>query len=206
MFENNHDGCGYMYLGSDGYVHIHKGFTDFIEFYNDVRKHNFTSNDVVIYHFRISTQARRREMTHPFVLSENLKHQELLNVKTNLGIVHNGIIRMTTDYKENDYSDTCLFISKYMTKIVHSPQDLLDSSVQEIIEKLIDSKMATLDNLGNVTLIGKGFLVDQKSKLIYSNDSYKERVWFYHKVDKKVSAWDEYFSKKIAQDSLFDCE
>ena len=72
MFQNNPHGAGYM-TARHGMVTISKGYMDFDEFLNAVRKEHFTAQDSVVYHFRISTQAGiNPEMTHPFPLSNRL--------------------------------------------------------------------------------------------------------------------------------------
>ena len=54
MYTNNPDGAGYMFA-KDGKVHIHKGFMTWEDFERAVKAENFTKDDPVVYHFRIST-------------------------------------------------------------------------------------------------------------------------------------------------------
>ena len=95
-------------------------------------------------------------MTHPFPLSNRLKHMKALDVKCGIGIVHNGVIKLTSDPTETEYSDTALFITKYLSKLIKKPNDLTDEDTLEIIEKLSNpSRMAFMDAAGNITTTGK---------------------------------------------------
>lgn len=85
MFRNNPDGAGYM-VARHGMVSISKGYMDFGEFLNAVRREHFTERDSVVYHFRISTQAGvNPEMTHPFPLSNRLERMEKLDTTCRIG-------------------------------------------------------------------------------------------------------------------------
>ena len=41
-----------------------------------------------------------------------------------IGVAHNGIIPLTTDRTQHEYSDTALFIAKYLSHIISCPEDL----------------------------------------------------------------------------------
>ena len=166
MFHRNPDGAGYMYA-RDGKVHIHKGYMDLEEFLWVLRQERFTAEDSVVYHFRISTQAGvNPAMTHPFPLSNQREVMKALDVQCGCGIAHNGIIRLTSDPDEKEYSDTALFIANYMSRMVKSPDDLHDSHILEVIGSLIRSKMAILDGSGFVATVGEFF---NDRGLLYSN-------------------------------------
>lgn len=168
MWLRNPDGAGYMF-SREGSVEIHKGFMNFEDFYNAVRSENFTANDAVVYHFRISTQAGvNPAMTHPFPLSNKLQHMTALDLLCEVGICHNGIISLTSDPKEKRYSDTALFITKYASQIIKRPTDLEDSKRMNYIAGLIGaSKLAFLNQDGKVYTIG-AFHTDSNG-LRYSN-------------------------------------
>lgn len=174
MFVNNPDGAGYMYA-RNGKVHIHKGFMDVDDFVNAVKAENFTKNDAVVYHCRISTQAGVNPfMTHPFPLTESRKYCEALDVTCPTGIAHNGIIRMTSSAKETRFSDTVIFITDYMTKLIRYDTDLSDPAIMEMIEHLTNSKWAIMDGVtGDIVTVGY-FLND--SGLLFSNSTYKPYV------------------------------
>jgi len=176
MWHKNPHGAGYMFARSN-YVYIRKGFMNFNEFYAAVQSEQFTEDDVVVYHFRIATQAGiTPEMTHPFALTDDLNKTKVLKTRVNVGICHNGIIHLTSDHNSK-YSDTALYITKYLSKMINKPGDLKSKVLQDEIYSMIWGKMAILDYAGNLTLIGP-FVMD-KSGLLYSNEhffSYKYRA------------------------------
>lgn len=168
MWNRNPDGAGYMY-SHGGQLFIRKGYTNVDKFIEDIRK-EVMLEDAAVLHFRISTQANNVTMTHPFPLTTEMKDLKELKFDGTykIGVAHNGIIRLTTDHRENEFSDTALFVSKYMTRIVRRASDLDDVYVKNIIEELIGTtnKLAILDQDGIITLIGS---FTEKDGLKYSN-------------------------------------
>ena len=169
MFSNNPHGAGYMYA-RDGKVTIHKGFMDCDDFLHAIKSEHFTAKDSVVYHFRISTQAGvNPQMTHPFPLSNRLEYMKALDVECGFGIAHNGVIHLTTDKNEKEYSDTALFITGYLSRMIHGSEDIKDRSYLDYIKALIHSKMAILDGNGYIATIGD-FI--NNHGLLFSNISY----------------------------------
>ena len=167
MFKANPDGAGYMYANPEGLVEIHKGFMELKDFLREIEGRKFTRADVVVYHFRISTQAGVNPyMTHPFPLTADLENTKLLDCTCPVGIVHNGIIPCTT-CNDKEYSDTALFITQYLSGMIENATDLLDNGIQHRIENLLQSKMAIMDGKENYITIGKFFT--DKTGLIFSN-------------------------------------
>ena len=176
MFQSNPHGAGYMYA-RDGRVHIHKGFMDIDSFLSAIKAEHFTAKDSVVYHFRISTQAGvNPEMTHPFPLSNRLPYMKALDVECQCGVAHNGIIRLTSDPTQHEYSDTALFITHYMARMVHGLDDLKDAQLLNRIERLAGSKLAIMDDSGYIATIGH--FINERG-LLFSNDSYQELRWRY---------------------------
>ena len=174
MFTNNPDGAGYMYARK-GVVHIHKGFMLWEDFIRAVKAENFGPEDPVVYHFRISTQAGvNPRMTHPFPLTPNLLQCEALDVDCKIGLAHNGIIRMTSSVKETRYSDTALFISSYMTKLIRHRSDVNSLEVLNMIDHLTNSKWAILTADGDIRIVGH-FV--GKDGLLFSNSTYEPSKW-----------------------------
>ena len=174
MFLNNPHGAGYMYA-RDGRVHIHKGFMDIDSFLSAIKAEHFTAKDSVVYHFRISTQAGvNPEMTHPFPLSNRLPYMKALDVECQCGVAHNGIIRLTSDPSQREYSDTALFITRYMAQMVHGLDDLKDAQLLNRIERLAGSKLAIMDGSGYIATVGN--FINERG-LLFSNDSYRELRW-----------------------------
>lgn len=170
MFQNNPHGAGYM-TARHGMVTISKGYMDFDEFLNAVRKEHFTAQDSVVYHFRISTQAGiNPEMTHPFPLSNRLGRMMKLDTTCRIGVAHNGIIQLTSDPDNHRYSDTALFITQYLTMLIKCREDLRDQRILDTIWRLAQSKFAILDGGGYIATVGQ-FL--NRDGLLFSNASFQ---------------------------------
>ena len=175
MFQNNPDGAGYM-VARDGKVTISKGFMDVDEYIEAIRAEHFTAKDPVVYHFRISTQAGvNPEMTHPFPLSNRIEHMKVLDVECSCGVAHNGIIRLTTDRNNREYSDTALFIANYLSLIIREPGDLKDERVLKLIHRLAGSKLAIMDADGYIATVGE--YINQKG-LLFSNTSFETDTYY----------------------------
>ena len=175
MFQNNPDGAGYM-VARDGKVTISKGFMDVDEYIEAIRAEHFTAKDPVVYHFRISTQAGvNPEMTHPFPLSNRIEHMKVLDVECSCGVAHNGIIRLTTDRNNREYSDTALFIANYLSLIIREPGDLKDERVPKLIHRLAGSKLAIMDADGYIATVGE--YINQKG-LLFSNASFETDSYY----------------------------
>ena len=175
MFENNPDGAGFMYA-RDKKVYIHKGFMDWNDFKRTVKQMKFTKEDAVVYHFRISTQAGvNPQMTHPFPLTNNRENCEKLDLSCPIGIAHNGIIHMTSDIKETRFSDTAIFITDYMTKLIRKREDITNDAVLTMIDHLTNSKWAIMDGFtGEIVTVGK--FINQRG-LLFSNDTFRQK-WY----------------------------
>ena len=175
MFQNNPDGAGYM-VARDGKVIISKGFMNVDEYIEAIRAEHFTAKDPVVYHFRISTQAGvNPEMTHPFPLSNRIEHMKVLDVECSCGVAHNGIIRLTTDRNNREYSDTALFIANYLSLIIREPGDLKDERVLKLIHRLAGSKLAIMDADGYIATVGE--YINQKG-LLFSNASFETDTYY----------------------------
>ncbi len=175
MFRRNPHGAGYMYA-RDGKVHIHKGFMDLDEFQRAIESEHFTAQDSVVYHFRISTQAGiNPEMTHPFPLSNQPAFMKELDVDCACGIAHNGIIRLTSDPTNREYSDTAVFITDYLSAILRRKNDIRCKKVHDLIYRLAASKFAIMDASGYIATIGD--FIERQGNL-YSNASFSRHEIF----------------------------
>lgn len=192
MFARNSDGAGYM-VARDDKVIIHKGFMDVEEFIGAINRERFTKDDAVVYHFRISTQGGvNPEMCHPFGLSHKLSDMKALDVLANIGIAHNGIIPLTTNSKDKEYSDTAHFIAEYLPYIIRNIKDIRNNRILEIIYELAGSKFALMDGSGYIATVGN--FTREKDGLLYSNQTYKPLSYSYDRSTKRYrfSLNDEY--------------
>ena len=190
MFETNPHGAGYMYA-RNGKVIIHKGFMNIEDYIRAVENEHFTKDDPVVYHFRISTQAGvNPQMTHPFPLTSAPENCEKLDVKCSVGIAHNGIIRMTSNFKETRFSDTAIFITEYMTKLIRNADDITDPAVMTMIEHLTNSKWAIMDgSTGTIVTIGN---FEKHEGILFSNSGYVRRPSRTTIVPPKQFSMDDY--------------
>lgn len=172
MYTRNPDGAGYMCL-RNGQVELHKGFMNWSDFIRQVRREKFTADDVVVYHFRITTQAPGAAMTHPFPLCSDLQLMRKLDLKCQCAVAHNGIIPLTST-GSRQFSDTALFVAKYLHHIIRTPDDLENPDCLRIAEELCRSKLAILDYTGTVATVG--YFIREENGLLYSNATYKPYV------------------------------
>ena len=174
MFFRNPDGAGYM-VARNGRVEIHKGFMTLGDFLAALKSEHFTAEDSVVYHFRISTQAGiNPAMTHPFPLSNQPALMKALDVICGCGVAHNGVIRLTSNPNEHEYSDTALFITEYLSDYIREPADLKRKQLLNAIGLLIQSKMVLLDGSGYIATIGEFF---NDRGLLYSNLNHRVLDW-----------------------------
>lgn len=172
MYTYNHHGAGYMYV-RDGHVVIHKGFDSLADYLDAIASENFTSDDVVAYHFRIATQARRHEMCHPFPLTDDEAELQAWDTIAEFGVAHNGIISKTSNGNPL-LSDTALYIRDYLAPRIKTEDDITDELLDEIERETDTSKIVILSGSGRAWLTGK-WIYDRG--LLYSNDSYQDRVY-----------------------------
>lgn len=171
MFQTNPDGAGYM-VARSGRVEIHKGFMTCDTFISALDNEHLTADDAVVYHFRISTQAGvTMAMTHPFPLTKKISNCKLLDTQCALGVAHNGIIRLTSDYRDREYNDTAHFIAEYMAFLLRSKKDMQDPHILDIIENLTYSKWALLYKDGTISTVGN--FIREENGLLFSNPSYR---------------------------------
>ena len=177
-FENNDDGAGFMYA-FNGEVHIHKGYETFEKFMAALNKARALTGDKVPYvmHFRIATQGYERTMTHPFPLSSKMENLKRLHYKCSIGVVHNGILQITSDGAKT-YSDTMKFITDYLSNIIQSYDWYKNKRTKRLIEYLIDgSRLAILDAHSHCELMGKGW--EKDNGIFYSNHTWAYKKYVY---------------------------
>ena len=167
MWARNPDGAGYMFARGEA-VEIRKGFAKLEDFQKAIEAENFGPADSVVLHFRISTQAgKRAAMTHPFPLSTELADMEALTCSTQVGVAHNGIIDRTADAQALRFSDTALFVTKYLSHLVKAEADLYDPALLEAVEALAPyNRFAFLLGNGDVATVGD---FQKVGGLLYSN-------------------------------------
>lgn len=170
MFQTNPHGAGYM-TARNGRVEISKGFLTWEDFIHAVRHERFTAADPVVYHFRISTQAGTgAAMTHPFPLTNHIEQCKRLDAACPIGVAHNGVIQLTSDPREKEYSDTAHYVAEFLCHLVRDPADLRDQSILSAIERTTRSRWAIMDSGGYIATVGD-FI--EEGGLLYSNATYR---------------------------------
>ena len=187
-FNNNPDGAGFAFNHNNEVI-IRKGYMklkDFLDaFHKYDKKFNFKNRGVLI-HTRITTHGGTNpQMCHPFPINSDEGALKKIEYCSPFAIVHNGIISLTSSEatRKKDMSDTAIFVQKYLTKIAKNKNWFNNKANIELIEELIDSKMAVLNGKGKI-IMTSGFTED--NGIFYSNSSYKENRY------KRVYDWDWY--------------
>ena len=170
MFINNPHGAGYM-TARNGRVEISKGFMTWADFARAVRQEAFTAAEPVVYHFRISTQAGvNPEMTHPFPLTSHIEQCKLWDVACPIGVAHNGIIRLTSNSRDKEYSDTAHYIAEFLRYLVRDADDLRNAAILDAIHRTTDSRWALMDSTGYIATVGD-FI--EEDGCLYSNSTFR---------------------------------
>lgn len=175
-FNHNPDGAGIMW-NQENTVHIRKGFMEWKSFDNFL---DYLSEQVdlkncgVCLHFRIKTHGKTSPQNcHGFCISNRVKDLKLLEITTDIGVMHNGIIPIKPIH---NLSDTQTYILKRLYNIKkHSPNFLKEKYIMDQIEKEISSRMAFLTSDGSIHTIGEFIKSDD---VLYSNRSFEEYGYY----------------------------
>ena len=199
-WDNNPDGAGFAFA-HEGNVFIKKGFMTWDNFINSFKfwdnKINFKNKGLLI-HFRIATHGgTNASMTHPFPIETDEGALSKPEYITLYAVVHNGIISLTSSKasRTQGISDTAIFIRDYLSLIAKNKRWFNNPNNIELIEKLIDSKMAILDRYGNIKMTS-GF--DADNGVFYSNKTYQDN---YYRKSARTTYWSDayedydYYSK-----------
>ena len=173
MFENNSHGAGFMYTYKKA-VHIEKGFMtvdDFINRLHELDKTLDLKNLALVLHFRITTHGGTSQAnTHPFTISDKADKLKELELITDLGVAHNGVIDIQRP--DHSISDTMRYIQVVLNPLKRlDNQFYLKNDIVELLEATAKSKLTFLDCDGNIKYIGD-FNTDKTTGMIYSNYSW----------------------------------
>lgn len=122
-FNSNKDGSGFMYKkNGENFVYVEKGFFNFSDLMNAIKKAKLTDADELVIHHRIGTSGKvTPENTHPFVISH--VHDTVKSTSAKVGqpcIVHNGYFSDIYEQmqKNPDFSDTYAFARYIMPNVI----------------------------------------------------------------------------------------
>lgn len=184
-FEANQNGAGIMYR-NENKIHIKKGFmtvdvlkTAITEIGQTI---NLKKTDVCL-HFRISTTGSSiPQNCHPFPLSNNIDDLKSLEIITDKGICHNGIL---TDYSKLHNEKTDLSDTMYFSKMLSGVNDRFLQNV--ISAHAINSRFCLMT--ARKTIVWG--LINDKG-LFYSNTSYKPSIAVNQYVNPYAANWNNY--------------
>ena len=173
MWYSNPHGAGIMWVENNE-VYIKKGFMElngFLDFIHSFSKERNTVDIPIVMHFRITTHGGTKpENCHPFPITESMNELTALEIKTNMGIAHNGIISCVNP--REGISDTMEYISTNLYELYNIYNDFYKSErILGDIYKVISSKMAILTSDGRISLIGD--FTTNSDGCLYSNRSYQ---------------------------------
>lgn len=174
MFNHNPHGAGFMFA-EHGKVQIRKGFMTYADFKHELDKacKNGADTGALVMHFRITTHGGTcPQNTHPFPLTDDLGELRSLHTECEIGVAHNGIIKINT--RSKDISDTQEFIASVLTPVYRSSSEFYKSEriCNGIAQCISGSRMVFLTGTGEAHMIGN-FIHDDGDGCYYSNDSYK---------------------------------
>lgn len=175
-FNYNSDGAGFMW--ADGKtVHIRKGFMKFESFMNALDKElpeAMRTDTPIVMHFRIATHGKVQPgCCHPFPLTDDKKELASISTEARIGVAHNGIIAGRST--NNNWSDTMDFIANVMTPLMRmNPSFMHNSNAIDLLEGACDSKLAILDNAGDIATVGHFY---EDDGVLYSNTSYMKSTY-----------------------------
>lgn len=167
-FTSNPDGAGFMW--ADGKrVHIRKGFMTFQEFLAGIDEEEIPEGSAMVMHFRIATHGKvSAECCHPFPVSSEPDDLRLAKFESRFGVAHNGVIQGRST--NNTWSDSMDFVANVIAPLARmNPSFIHNSNAIDMLEGACRSKLAIMDNAGDIALVGN-FVED--GGVFYSNTSY----------------------------------
>lgn len=205
-FDNNSDGAGLMYV-QDNKVIIDKGYMTFKSFYKRIKKlqkrfNSDLTDKAIVMHFRIGTSGENdKSTTHPFPISNKTEDLKKTYIKTDLGMVHNGIINNYVYGK--DLSDTQNFVKDFVSVLKELDNKFLSRKrVIDLLDKECKSKLCFLDNKEKIYYVGT-FIEDNDIK--YSNSTYKESRYVYTPSETNYyTGLNNYITKQVTKDVTKD--
>ena len=166
----NDDGAGMLFI-QDGKLVAEKfpnkggdSFDKFYQRYTEV-KTSVSGEQPMLLHFRIATHGMSEEYLHPFF------------VTSELGLVHNGVIR---GFGTQDKSDTAEF-TELLSTIPNVSMEMLDNLfIEDAIYEYLGgtNKLIFLDNEGEYRIFGEK-MGEWIGDNWFSNDSHTKAIRYY---------------------------
>lgn len=173
-FLANPDGAGLMFK-RDGEtdVTIRKGMMTFQSFWDKYEELCLTQDDEVCYHFRIKTAGLTNAANcHPFPVTKDVDLLRATDVICENAMAHNGIFGKG----EGDLSDTMIFVRDILAEppVINN---IDNDAIWSLLDTAIDtSRVIVMGSKGTFKFGGKW---SEDNGILYSNDGYKTRRFFY---------------------------
>lgn len=177
MYDYNSDGAGIAYVLNNK-LYIEKGFMEFRDFERALagiekrlRKAGTSTKDILMaFHFRIGTHGpNSAPLTHPFPIANQTKLFDALDLRTDVGMMHNGIINTVTP--KNNVSDTVQYVRDIMYPLYQSdPKFFKNPHFQTLMTNTNDgSRFVILDKDSDYELIGTWKTSTKAPGVFFSN-------------------------------------
>lgn len=192
-FKRNPDGAGFMW--ADGKtVRIRKGFMTFNEFVDALNAEEIPDGSAIVMHFRIATHGKvQPSCCHPFPVSSNRDAIKATRIESRIGVAHNGVIHGTKT--DDSWSDSMDFVANVIAPLSRiCPGFVNNSNAEQLLEWACKSKLAIMDNSGDMMLVGD---FHESNGVFYSNTSYIPVVHNWSNYGNLWNSWvDTYYEDK----------
>ena len=193
LFYKNPDGAGIAYA-IDGAITLSKGYMDINEYIKAVQKIPVEASAII--HTRISTSGGiNKELTHPYILTNNYKELRRTSAKLTEGFVvaHNGVFGEFGALK--GANDTMQFIVNYLHPLKELKEkaraSILDADIKPLINKLVSgSRLVILNTAGEFELFGNYW--HEADGVYYSNEGYKPAPAYSGYYSSKYNKYNNY--------------
>jgi hypothetical protein len=176
-WNSNSDGAGMAWYDHEAQMwQVRKGYMTWKKFWKAYKSQNFTDDDIVVCHFRISTSGLKDGgNTHPFPVIEDCVAMREMSYACDSILFHNGVVGRG----EGDFSDTMIHIRDYIAPIVdklgtHEKMPLIFTKLLEGASRWILTKGDKLWRFGNTWHDENGWL--------FSNLTFKPSTYTYTSI------------------------
>ena len=164
-FNNNPDGAGMMWRRR-GKVVVSKGYMEWQEFEDAVKRHRLDRVNPIVFHFRFATHGSISPGNcHPFPISRKIRDLQALDLTCSVAVVHNGILDVAIP-KGSKLSDTQVFVRDVLSS---TPYEMMAHPAYQLLLATTGSKFVFLTSN---TLCKVGEFVEDEG-WSFSNTGYK---------------------------------
>lgn len=171
-YEKNRDGSGFAF-NSKGKTFVSKGYMDAEVLIKGIKEASIDTSETLIIHHRLGNCGDKTiKNMHPFVISD--KDEEITTVEDWVDkpvLFHNGTFYKYKDWNEKVFSDTYLFVKKFMSvpevySVFQRDMKLFEDLFEDHLRTKNSNKIAVLAPEGN--FYTSGFFIE-KNGFMFSN-------------------------------------